>query len=91
LKGWGATWVIDSTSVLLVLIGIVPAIYVTALVVTEIIAMPVIVKLAECFETRRAACVKASRRRQGERRSVEDLVLRHLVEALPPPDQAQLA
>ena len=44
LQGWGATWVIGSTAVLLVLIGIVPAIYVTALVITEIIAMPVIVK-----------------------------------------------
>jgi len=44
LKGWGASWVIDSTAVLLVLAGIAPAIYVTALVITEIIAMPIIVK-----------------------------------------------
>jgi uncharacterized protein involved in cysteine biosynthesis len=44
LQGWGATWAIDSAAVLLVLIGIVPAIYVTALIITEIIAMPIIVK-----------------------------------------------
>jgi len=44
LKGWGAAWVIDSAAVLLVVIAILPAMYVTALVITEIIAMPVIVK-----------------------------------------------
>jgi CysZ protein len=44
LKGWGAAWVIDSAAVLLVVIAILPAIYITALVITEIIAMPVIVK-----------------------------------------------
>jgi len=44
LQGWGASWVVNSAAVLLVLIGIVPAIYVTALVITEIIAMPVIVR-----------------------------------------------
>ena len=44
LKGWSAAWVIDSAAVLLVVIAILPAIYVTALVITEIIAMPVIVK-----------------------------------------------
>lgn len=44
LMQWGAAWVIDSTAVLLVVIAILPAIYVTALIITEIIAMPVIVK-----------------------------------------------
>ena len=45
LKNWGAAWVIDSAAVLLVVIAILPAIYITALVITEIVAMPVIVKL----------------------------------------------
>lgn len=44
LKGWGASWLIDSAAVLLVVVAILPAIYITALVITEIIAMPVIVK-----------------------------------------------
>ena len=44
LRGWGAAWIIDSTAVLVVVITIMPAIYVTALIITEIIAMPVIVK-----------------------------------------------
>jgi len=44
LKGWGAAWVVDSTSAALVVIAIMPAIFVTALVITEILAMPVIVK-----------------------------------------------
>ncbi len=44
LQGWNATWVIDYTAALAVLIAILPAMFVTALVVTEIIAMPVIVK-----------------------------------------------
>ncbi len=44
LKGWGAAWLVDSTSALLVVIAIMPAIYVTALVITEIVAMPVIVR-----------------------------------------------
>lgn len=44
LKGWGAAWVIDSTSALLVVVAILPAVYVTALIITELIAMPVIVK-----------------------------------------------
>lgn len=44
LQGWGAAWVIDSTAMLLVLIGILPAIFVTALIITEVIAMPAIVK-----------------------------------------------
>lgn len=44
LQGWSAAWVVNSASVLLVVIGIVPAIYVTALIITELIAMPVIVR-----------------------------------------------
>lgn len=44
LQGWSATWVINYTAALLVLIAILPAMLVTALVITEIIAMPVIVK-----------------------------------------------
>ena len=44
LRDWSATWVIDYTAMLVVLIGIVPAMLVTALVITEIVAMPVIVK-----------------------------------------------
>lgn len=41
---WGAEWVIDSAAVLLVVIGLLPAMFVTALIITEIIAMPMIVK-----------------------------------------------
>ena len=44
LQGWSATWVIDYTAALAVLIAILPAMFVTALLITEIIAMPVIVK-----------------------------------------------
>ena len=44
LKGWGAAWVIDSAAGLLVVIAILPAIFVTALIITEIVAMPIIVK-----------------------------------------------
>jgi len=44
LQQWSATWVIDYTAVFVVLVSILPAIFVTALVITEIIAMPVIVK-----------------------------------------------
>ena len=44
LQGWGAAWVIDYTAMLLVVVAVLPAIYVTALVITEIIAMPVIVR-----------------------------------------------
>lgn len=44
LQGWSATWVIDYTAMLVVFIAIMPAIFVTALVITEIIAMPIIVK-----------------------------------------------
>lgn len=58
LQGWSATWVIDYTAALAVLIAILPAMFVTALVITEIIAMPVIVKfVAERYhpDLRRAA------------------------------------
>ncbi len=44
LQGWSATWVIDYTAALVVLIAILPAMFVTALLITEIIAMPVIVR-----------------------------------------------
>jgi len=44
LQGWSATWVIDYTAALLVLIAILPAMLVTALLITEFVAMPVIVK-----------------------------------------------
>lgn len=43
LQGWSAAWVIDYTAALGVLIAILPAMLVTALVITEIFAMPVIV------------------------------------------------
>ncbi len=45
LQGWGATWIVDYTAALLVLIGIMPAVYVSALVITEIVVMPAIMKL----------------------------------------------
>lgn len=44
LQGWNATWIIDYTAALAVLVAILPAMFVTALLITEIIAMPVIVK-----------------------------------------------
>jgi len=44
LQGWSATWVIDYTAALVVLVAILPAMLVTALLITEIFAMPVIVK-----------------------------------------------
>lgn len=44
LQGWSATWIINYTAALVVLIAIMPAIFVTALVITEIIAMPIVVK-----------------------------------------------
>jgi CysZ protein len=43
LKSWGAAWVIDSAAALLVVVAILPAILVTALIITEVVAMPVIV------------------------------------------------
>lgn len=44
LQGWGAAWVIDSAAALLVVTAILPAVFVTALIITEVIAMPAIVK-----------------------------------------------
>ena len=44
LQSWSATWIIDYTAVLVVLIAILPAMFVTALLITEMVAMPVIVK-----------------------------------------------
>lgn len=43
LQNWSAAWLIDYTAVLAVLIAVLPAMLVTALVITEIVAMPVIV------------------------------------------------
>jgi hypothetical protein len=43
LADWNALWVVDYTAVLAVLAAILPAMLVTALLVTEIVAMPVIV------------------------------------------------
>lgn len=43
LQEWNAVWIIDYTAVLAVLVAILPAMLVTALVITEIVAMPVIV------------------------------------------------
>ena len=44
LQNWSAVWVIDYNAVLAVLIAVLPAMLVTALVITEIVAMPVIVR-----------------------------------------------
>ena len=44
LQSWSAVWIIDYTAVLAVLIAVLPAMLVTALVMTEIFAMPVIVR-----------------------------------------------
>jgi CysZ protein len=44
LQGWSALWVIDYTATFVVLVGLLPAIYVTALLITETFAMPVIVR-----------------------------------------------
>lgn len=45
LQSWSATWVVDYTAMLAVFMALMPAIYVTALVITEVVAMPVIVGL----------------------------------------------
>lgn len=45
LQGWSAGWVIDYTAAFVVLVAILPAVYVTALLITEMFAMPVIVRL----------------------------------------------
>lgn len=44
LKEWGAAWLIDSAAVLMVVVAILPAVYVTAIILTELIAMPAIIK-----------------------------------------------
>jgi uncharacterized protein involved in cysteine biosynthesis len=44
LRTWGAAWVIDSAAAVLVVMAILPAVFVTAIVITEIFAMPVIVR-----------------------------------------------
>ena len=44
LQNWSAVWLIDYTAVLAVLVAVLPAMLVTALVITEIIAMPLIVR-----------------------------------------------
>ena len=44
LQDWSAVWIIDYTAVLAVLIAVLPAMLVTALMITEIVAMPVIVR-----------------------------------------------
>lgn len=44
LTGWGAAWVIDSAAVVLVVIAILPATYVTAIILTELFAMPAIIR-----------------------------------------------
>lgn len=43
LQQWNAAWLIDYTAVLAVLVAVLPAMLVTALVITEVFAMPVIV------------------------------------------------
>jgi uncharacterized protein involved in cysteine biosynthesis len=43
LQDWNVVWIIDYTAVLAVFVAILPAMLVTALVITEIAAMPVIV------------------------------------------------
>jgi uncharacterized protein involved in cysteine biosynthesis len=45
LEGWSAGRVIDYTAAFVVLVAMLPAVYVTALVITEIFAMPLIVRL----------------------------------------------
>ncbi|MDP3715789.1 MAG: EI24 domain-containing protein [Burkholderiales bacterium] len=44
LQGWSALWVIDYTASFVVLVGLLPAIYVTALLLTEFFAIPVLVR-----------------------------------------------
>lgn len=44
LQDWSAVWIIDYTAVLAVLIAVLPAMLVTALMITELVAMPVIVR-----------------------------------------------
>ena len=46
LAGWGATWVLESLGTLVVIVMLLPAMLVTAILITELIAMPVIVSVA---------------------------------------------
>jgi len=46
LAGWGATWIIESLGVLVVIVLLLPATLVTAILITELVAMPVIVSVA---------------------------------------------
>jgi uncharacterized protein involved in cysteine biosynthesis len=46
LAGYGATWVLESLGAVVVIVLLIPATIVTAVLVTELIAMPVIVSVA---------------------------------------------
>lgn len=46
LVGWGATWVLESLGGLVVIAILLPAMLVTAILITELVAMPVIVSVA---------------------------------------------
>jgi len=70
LADWNALWVVDYTAVLAVLAAILPAMLVTALLVTEIVAMPVIVAWV------------TQRHYPGLRRAGEDSLAASLVNAL---------
>ncbi|MCE2998506.1 MAG: EI24 domain-containing protein [Betaproteobacteria bacterium] len=70
LADWHALWVVDYTAVLAVLAAILPAMLATALLVTEIVAMPVIVAWV------------TQRHYPGLRRSGEDGLAASLVNAL---------
>ncbi len=43
LEGWGASWALQSMTVLIAIVLLIPLVFITAMVVTEIVAMPVIV------------------------------------------------
>jgi CysZ protein len=70
LADWNALWLVDYTAVLAVVAAILPAMLVTALLVTEIVAMPVIVAWV------------SQRHYPGLRRAGEDSVANSLVNAL---------
>lgn len=70
LADWNALWVVDYAAVLAVLAAILPAMLVTALLVTEIVAMPLIVEWV------------ARRHYDGLRRAGESGVTASLVNAL---------
>lgn len=46
LAGWGAQWVVESLGVLVVIVLLLPATLVTAILITEVVAMPVVVSVA---------------------------------------------